>query len=83
MTGPIDTLRSRALAKLRARSFTIDGEARYGPDGIAIFDALHRRGTVSDACCSAPSPHFNGMAWPAIARDPKPSELLLTSGVYW
>ena len=37
-------------AKLRAKSFTIDGEAAVcGPDGIAIFDALHRRGTVTEA----------------------------------
>jgi bifunctional non-homologous end joining protein LigD len=36
--------------QLRARSFTLDGEACVcGPDGIAIFDALHRRGTVSEA----------------------------------
>ena len=35
---------------LRARSFTIDGEAVVcGPDGVAVFDALHRRGTVSEA----------------------------------
>ena len=35
-------------AKLRARSF--DGEAVVcGPDGVAIFDALHRRGTVTEA----------------------------------
>jgi bifunctional non-homologous end joining protein LigD len=41
---------ARAAAKLRARSFTIDGEAAVcGPDGIAIFDALHRRGTVTAA----------------------------------
>jgi ATP-dependent DNA ligase len=33
---------------LRARSFTLDGEAVVcGPDGVAIFDALHRRGTVT------------------------------------
>jgi hypothetical protein len=33
-----------------ARSFTLDGEAVVcGPDGIAIFDALHRRGIVSEA----------------------------------
>jgi bifunctional non-homologous end joining protein LigD len=39
-----------AAAKLRAKSFTIDGEAAVcGPDGIAIFDALHRRGTVIEA----------------------------------
>jgi bifunctional non-homologous end joining protein LigD len=31
-------------------SFTIDGEAVVcGPDGVAIFDAVHRHGTVSDA----------------------------------
>jgi bifunctional non-homologous end joining protein LigD len=36
--------------KLRARLFTLDGEAVVcGPDGVAIFDALHRRGTVSEA----------------------------------
>jgi bifunctional non-homologous end joining protein LigD len=36
--------------QLRATSFTLDGEAVVcGPDGIAIFDALHRRGTVSEA----------------------------------
>jgi bifunctional non-homologous end joining protein LigD len=35
---------------VRARSFTLDGEAVVcGPDGVAIFDALHRRGTVSEA----------------------------------
>jgi bifunctional non-homologous end joining protein LigD len=35
---------------LRARSFVLDGEAVVcGPDGIAIFDALHRRGTVTEA----------------------------------
>jgi hypothetical protein len=33
---------------LRARSFTLDGEAVVcGPDGVAVFEALHRRGTVS------------------------------------
>src|ERR1700730_6131957 len=41
---------ARAAAKLRARSFTIDGEAAVcGPNGVAIFDALHRRGTVTGA----------------------------------
>jgi bifunctional non-homologous end joining protein LigD len=35
---------------LRARSFTLDGEACVcGPDGVAVFDALHRRGTVTEA----------------------------------
>jgi bifunctional non-homologous end joining protein LigD len=41
---------SVSAAKLRARSFTLDGEAVVcGPDGVAIFDALHRRGTVTEA----------------------------------
>jgi bifunctional non-homologous end joining protein LigD len=36
--------------QLRAMSFTLDGEAVVcGPDGVAIFDALHRRGIVSEA----------------------------------
>jgi ATP-dependent DNA ligase len=36
--------------ELRARSFTLDGEACVcGADGVAIFDALHRHGTVSEA----------------------------------
>jgi bifunctional non-homologous end joining protein LigD len=35
---------------LRARSFTLNGEAVVcRPDGVAIFDALHRRGTVTEA----------------------------------
>jgi bifunctional non-homologous end joining protein LigD len=35
---------------LRAKSFTLDGEAVVcGPDGVAIFDALHRRRTVTEA----------------------------------
>jgi bifunctional non-homologous end joining protein LigD len=46
--------RCPAIAKtatvLRVRSFTLDGEACVcGPDGIAIFDALHRHSTVSEA----------------------------------
>jgi hypothetical protein len=39
-----------AAAKLRATSFILDGEAVVcGPDGVAVFDALHRHGTVSEA----------------------------------
>jgi bifunctional non-homologous end joining protein LigD len=39
-----------AAAKLRARSFTMDGEAVVvGHDGVAVFDALHRRHKASDA----------------------------------
>jgi bifunctional non-homologous end joining protein LigD len=35
---------------LRARSFTLDGEAVVcGPDGVAIFDVLHRRSTITEA----------------------------------
>jgi bifunctional non-homologous end joining protein LigD len=35
---------------LRARSFTLDGEAVVcGSDGVTIFDELHRRGTVTEA----------------------------------
>jgi ATP-dependent DNA ligase len=41
-----------AAAKLRARSFTLDGEAVVcAADGVAMFDAIHRRGTVSDPIC--------------------------------
>jgi ATP-dependent DNA ligase len=39
-----------ALAKVRAKSFTIDGEAVVtGADGVAMFDALHRRHKATDA----------------------------------
>jgi len=41
-------------AKLRARSFTMDGEAAVsGPDGVAVFEALHRRRAVPDAILHA------------------------------
>jgi bifunctional non-homologous end joining protein LigD len=43
-----------AAAKLRAKSFTLEGEAVVaGADGIAVFDALHRRGRVADAILQA------------------------------
>jgi bifunctional non-homologous end joining protein LigD len=43
-----------AAAKLRARSFTLDGEAVVcGADGVAVFDALHRHGRVSNAILQA------------------------------
>jgi bifunctional non-homologous end joining protein LigD len=39
-----------AAAKLRARSFTLDGEAVVcGPDGVAMFGALHCRYKATDA----------------------------------
>jgi ATP-dependent DNA ligase len=58
---------ARLRGELRARSFTIDGEAAVcGPDGIAIFDALHRRGTVTEAMLFAfdllePDEHAEGV----------------------
>jgi ATP-dependent DNA ligase len=43
-----------AAAKIRADSFTLDGEAVVcGEDGVAIFDALHRHGTVRAAILQA------------------------------
>jgi bifunctional non-homologous end joining protein LigD len=43
-----------AAAKLKARSFTLDGGAIVcGPDGVAIFDAVHRHGTVRAAILQA------------------------------
>jgi ATP-dependent DNA ligase len=39
-----------AAAQLRAKSFTLDDEAVVtGEDGIAMFDALHRRHKATDA----------------------------------
>jgi bifunctional non-homologous end joining protein LigD len=39
-----------AAANLRARSFTLDGEAVVvGADGVAVFDALHRQHKASNA----------------------------------
>jgi bifunctional non-homologous end joining protein LigD len=39
-----------AAAKLRARSFTLDGEVVVcGSDGVAVFGALHRRRRATDA----------------------------------
>jgi ATP-dependent DNA ligase len=39
-----------AAAKMRAKSFTLDGEAVVaGEDGVAVFDALHRRHKATDA----------------------------------
>jgi bifunctional non-homologous end joining protein LigD len=43
-----------AAARLRAKSFTLDGEAVVaGADGVAVFDALHRRGRVTDVILQA------------------------------
>ena len=44
------TFTKSPTATAAAASFTLDGEAVVcGPDGVAIFDALHRRGTVTEA----------------------------------
>ena len=49
---------------LRARSFTLDGEAVVcGPDGVAIFDALHRHGTVNEAMLYAENAAGVGLAF--------------------
>jgi bifunctional non-homologous end joining protein LigD len=41
---------ARTAGALRCTSFTIDGEAVVcGPDGVAVFNAPHRRGTVNEA----------------------------------
>jgi bifunctional non-homologous end joining protein LigD len=45
---------ANAATKLKARSFTLDGEAVVcGADGVAVFDDLHRRGRVTDAILQA------------------------------
>jgi bifunctional non-homologous end joining protein LigD len=52
-TGRYPAIASTA-AKIRAQSFTLDGEAVVcGEDGVAIFDALHRHGTVRAAILQA------------------------------
>jgi ATP-dependent DNA ligase len=52
-TGRYPSIAS-AAAKIRAQSFTLDGEAVVcGEDGVAIFDALHRHGTVREAMLQA------------------------------
>jgi bifunctional non-homologous end joining protein LigD len=41
---------AETAARLSASSFTIDGEAVVcGPDGVAVFNALHRRHKAHDA----------------------------------
>jgi hypothetical protein len=49
MTG-----RNAIRLKIRAQSFTLNGEAVVcGKDGVAIFDTLHRHGTVRAAILKA------------------------------
>jgi hypothetical protein len=53
----------------RASSFTLDGEGVVcGPDGIAVFDALHRRGTASEAMLYAFDLLALEGAWRASSR---------------
>jgi bifunctional non-homologous end joining protein LigD len=41
---------AEAAGKLRARTFTLDGEAVVcGPDGVAVFDALHTDRRLGEA----------------------------------
>jgi bifunctional non-homologous end joining protein LigD len=66
---------------LRARSFTLDGEAVVcSPDGVAIFDALHRRGTVTEAMLYAfDLLELDGedlRAWPLSDRKKRLAKLL-------
>jgi bifunctional non-homologous end joining protein LigD len=43
-----------AASAIRATSFTLDGEAVVcGPDGVSIFEALHRQSTVPEAILQA------------------------------
>jgi len=70
-----------AAAKLRAKSFTLDGEAVVaGADGVAIFDALHRRGLVSQAILQAfDLLEFNGddyRPFPLVRRKRRLAQLL-------
>jgi ATP dependent DNA ligase domain len=52
---------ARAAVRHRAASFTLDGEAVVcDADGIAVFDALHRRGTVREAILQACDPAQTG-----------------------
>jgi bifunctional non-homologous end joining protein LigD len=59
-----------AAGKLRARSFTMDGEAVVvGVDGVAIFNALHRRRKASDALLS------RSISWNSTGEDLRPLPL--------
>jgi ATP-dependent DNA ligase len=74
-----------AAAKLRAKSFTIDGEAAVaGADGIAVFDALHRRHRADDAILYAfDLLELNGndvRTLPLSERKAKLEKLLLARG---
>jgi bifunctional non-homologous end joining protein LigD len=73
-----------AAVKLRARSFTIDGEAVVtGPDGIAAFEGLHRRRRATDAMLYAfDLLELNGKdirSLPLVERKAKLAKLLVRS----
>ena len=47
---------ARAASPRRVRSFAIDDAAVCGPNGVAIFDALHRRVTITEVMLYAFTP---------------------------
>jgi bifunctional non-homologous end joining protein LigD len=59
-------------AKLRAKSFTLDGEAAVsGADGVAVFEALHRRRGAPDATLAGlprPAGSARARARPLLSR---------------
>jgi bifunctional non-homologous end joining protein LigD len=59
-----------AAAKLRAESFTVDGEAAVvSADGVAIFDALHRRHKPATPSCT------RSISWNSTGEDLRPLPL--------
>jgi ATP-dependent DNA ligase len=58
-----------AAAKLPAKSFTMDGEVVVtGADGVAVFDALHRRHRVSARCRWPSAPRSSLPLWGTGSR---------------
>jgi bifunctional non-homologous end joining protein LigD len=72
-----------AAAKLRAKSFTVDGEAVVpGADGVAVFDALHRRIGLATPSCTLDLLELDGeelRSWPLSERKTKLARLLARS----
>jgi hypothetical protein len=68
VTGPIDIPRiATAAAKLRAKSFTLDGEAvATGEDSVALFDASTGGTSPRTRCCTG------SISWRSTARRPLP-----------
>jgi ATP-dependent DNA ligase len=62
-----------AAAKLRAKSFTPDGEAVVtGKDAVAVFDALHRRHKATDAMLYRKVQALRSAGWPIHLPDRPP-----------